>query len=189
MRPAPARRRPGEEQSGRPRNQGVPGPRLHHRPARRVRPRRCQAFYNTSRFTLKELKGRAKQQLRADFEAYLDGFSPNVQYILDNFTFRNQIPTLSKADALGALIEKFLDPEINLAPEPVRYEDGSIKHPALDNHAMGTVFEELVLKFNEDNNEEAVSKRLRQRCRGRCSARLAPTQSVRHRRSNTGRPD
>src|SRR5436309_9990025 len=43
-----------------------------------------QAFYNTSRFTLRDLKSRASQeQLRADFEAYLDGFSPGVQEILD----------------------------------------------------------------------------------------------------------
>ena len=61
----------------------------------------------------------SQQQLRADFEAYLDGFSPNVQDILDKFEFRNQIPRLSKADALGALIEKFLDPAINLSPNPV----------------------------------------------------------------------
>ena len=61
-----------------------------------------QAFYNTSTFTLRDLRSRtSQQQLRADFEAYLDGFSPNVQDILDNFEFRNQIPRLSKADALG----------------------------------------------------------------------------------------
>lgn len=115
-----------------------------------------QAFYNTSRFTLRDLKSRAsQQQLRADFEAYLDGFSSNVQDILENFKFRNQIPTLSKSDSLGTLIEKFLDPEINLSPQPVLNSDGSVKHPALDNHSMGTVFEELVRKFNEDNNEEA----------------------------------
>jgi type I restriction enzyme M protein len=61
-----------------------------------------QAFYNTSKFTLRELRARAsQQQLRSDFEAYLDGFSPNVQEILDSFEFRNQIPRLSKADALG----------------------------------------------------------------------------------------
>src|ERR1051325_3633323 len=65
-----------------------------------------QAFYNTSKFTLRDLKARAsQQQLKADFEAYLDGFSPNVQDILENFEFRNQIPRLSKADALGTLIE------------------------------------------------------------------------------------
>jgi len=76
-----------------------------------------QAFYNTSKFTLRDLRARAsQQQLKADFEAYLDGFSPNVQDILDSFEFRNQIPRLSRADALGSLIEKLLDPSINLSP-------------------------------------------------------------------------
>ena len=103
-----------------------------------------QAFYNTSKFTLRDLKSRgSQQQLLADFEDYLNGFSPNVQDILDNFKFRNQLPTLSKADAIGTLINKFLDPEIDLSPA------------GIDNHSMGTVFEELVRKFNEDNNEEA----------------------------------
>jgi type I restriction enzyme M protein len=115
-----------------------------------------QAFYNTSRFTMRDLRNRASQaQLKADFEAYLDGFSPNVQEILNNFEFRNQIPKLSKADVLGTLIEKFLDSSINLGPKPVLNGDGSVKHPGLDNHAMGTVFEELVRRFNEANNEEA----------------------------------
>ncbi|OGA47553.1 MAG: restriction endonuclease subunit S, partial [Betaproteobacteria bacterium RIFCSPLOWO2_12_FULL_62_58] len=115
-----------------------------------------QAFCNTSKFTLRDLRSRAsQQQLRADFEAYLDGFSPNVQDILENFEFRNQIPRLSKADALGTLIEKLLDTSINLGPNPVLNADGSVKHPGLDNHAMGTIFEELVRRFNEENNEEA----------------------------------
>jgi len=115
-----------------------------------------QAFYNTSKFTLRDLRARAsRQQLEADFKDFLDGFSPNVQEILDNFEFRNQIPRLSKADALGTLIEKFLDPRINLSPEPVYNSDGSVRLPGLDNHAMGTIFEELVRRFNEENNEEA----------------------------------
>lgn len=115
-----------------------------------------QAFYNTSKFTLRDLRNRAsQQQLRADFEAYLDGFSPNVQEILENFEFRNQIPRLSKADALGTLIEKFLHSEINLSPNPILNADNSIKHPGLDNHAMGSIFEELVRRFNMENNEEA----------------------------------
>jgi type I restriction enzyme M protein len=115
-----------------------------------------QAFYNTSKFTLRDLRARAnQQQLKADFEAYLDGFSPNVQEILENFEFRNQIPRLSRADALGTLIEKFLSPEINLQPNPVLNAGGSVRHPGLDNHGMGTVFEELVRRFNEENNEEA----------------------------------
>jgi type I restriction enzyme M protein len=115
-----------------------------------------QAFYNTSQFTLRDLRARAsQQQLRTDFEAYLEGFSPNVQQILECFEFRNQIPRLSRADALGTLIEKFLDPAINLSPDPTRYADGSVRLPGLDNHGMGTIFEELVRRFNEENNEEA----------------------------------
>ncbi len=115
-----------------------------------------QAFYNTSKFTMRDLKARSsQQQLRADFEAYLDGFSPNVQDILENFEFRHQIPRLSKADALGTLIEKLTSPDINLSPNPVKNGDGSVRHPGLDNHAMGTIFEELVRRFNEENNEEA----------------------------------
>ena len=113
-------------------------------------------FYNTSAFTMSDLRAaRTAQTLRADFEAYLDGFSPNVQDIIDNFKFRNQIPVLAEADALGGLIEKFTSPDINLSPEPVLNADGSERHPGLDNHGMGTVFEELVRRFNEDNNEEA----------------------------------
>ena len=115
-----------------------------------------QAFYNTSPFTMQDLKARAsKQQLRADFEAYLDGFSPNVQEIIDNFELRNQVPRLSKADALGSLIEKLTSPDVNLGPAPVLKPDGTVKHPGLDNHGMGTIFEELVRRFNEENNEEA----------------------------------
>ena len=115
-----------------------------------------QAFYNASPFTLRDLRARAKtQQLKADFEAYLDGFSPNVQDILLKFKFHNQIPTLVEADILGSLIEKFLDPAINLSPEPARGANGDIRVPALDNHAMGTLFEELIRRFNEENNEEA----------------------------------
>ena len=103
-----------------------------------------QAFYNTSKFTLRDLKSRgSQQQLLSDFEDYLNGFSANVQDILDNFKFRNQLTTLSKADAIGTLINKFLDPDIDLSPA------------GIDNHSMGTVFEELVRKFNEENNEEA----------------------------------
>ena len=128
---------------------------IHHQDAA-LREAAGQAFYNTSKFTLRDLKARAsQQQLRSDFEAYLDGFSPNVQDILEKFEFRNQIPRLSKADALGTLIERFLSPDVNLSPNAVLNGDGSIKHPGLDNHGMGTVFEELVRRFNEENNEEA----------------------------------
>ena len=115
-----------------------------------------QAFYNTSKFTLSDLRARAnRQQLEADFRAWLDGFSPNVQDILENFEFRNQVSRLSRADALGTLIEKLTSPDINLSPAPVHYADGTVRHPGLDNHGMGTIFEELIRRFNEENNEEA----------------------------------
>ena len=115
-----------------------------------------EAFYNTSRFRLRDLTARnQQQQLRADFEAYLDGFSPNVQEILEKFEFRNQIPRLVETGALGFLLEKFLDPSINLSPRPVLNGDGSVRLEGLDNHSMGTVFEELIRRFNEENNEEA----------------------------------
>ncbi len=101
-----------------------------------------QPFFNTSRFSLRDMRSRGtQQQLLLDFQDYLDGYSDNVQDILVNFDFRNQLPKLSKADALGGLISKFYDPSL-------RIED-------LDNHAMGSVFEELVRRFNEENNEEA----------------------------------
>lgn len=117
-----------------------------------------QAFCNVSPYCLRDLTSRAKKQtLKADFELYLDGFSPNVKEILEKFKFKNQIDTLVEADVLTAVIEKFVSPDINLSPNPV-YKDAEktiLKHPGLDNHGMGTIFEELVRKFNEANNEEA----------------------------------
>jgi type I restriction enzyme M protein len=117
-----------------------------------------EAFCNASPFLLKDLTSRAKAQtLKADFIAYLDGFSPNVQLILDKFKFRNQIDTMVDADILGSVIEKFTSSEINLSPKPIYLDEEKtiLKHPGLDNHNMGTIFEELIRKFNEENNEEA----------------------------------
>jgi type I restriction enzyme M protein len=117
-----------------------------------------QAFCNASPFLLKDLTSRAKKQtLQADFEAYLDGFSPNVQEILEKFKFRNQIATMIDADILGSVIEKFVSADINLSPNPIYKDEVQtiLKHPGLDNHGMGTIFEELIRKFNEENNEEA----------------------------------
>ena len=117
-----------------------------------------QAFCNASPFLLKDLTSRSKAQtLKADFKAYLDGFSPNVQVILDKFKFRNQIDTMVDADILGAVIEKFTSSDINLSPNPIYKDEAKtiLKHPGLDNHGMGTIFEELIRKFNEENNEEA----------------------------------
>ena len=112
-----------------------------------------QAFCNSSPYMLKDLKARTKrQQLREDFTLYLDGFSANVQEIISKFKLRNELETLLDADVLHMLIEKFVDPKINLSAQPVLNDDGSIKLPALDNHSMGTAFEELLRRFNEENN-------------------------------------
>ncbi|MBS1776595.1 MAG: N-6 DNA methylase [Bacteroidetes bacterium] len=100
------------------------------------------AFYNTSPFTLKKLLQDPKN-LRSNFENYLNGFSENVQDIIKQFKFRNEIETLDEADILFSLIEKFCSPKVELHPD---------KLPPL---AMGYVYEDLVRRFNEENNEEA----------------------------------
>ena len=115
-----------------------------------------QQFYNSSQFTLRALAtSTAQQQLRQNFEAYLDGFSDNVQDILDKFEFRNQVNRLSTGGVLGSLIERFMSPTVNFSPKPVLNPDETVRLPGLDNHAMGTVFEDLIRRFNEENNEEA----------------------------------
>ena len=119
-----------------------------------------QAFCNASPYRLRDLTSRAKKQtLKADFIAYLDGFSPNVQVILDKFKFRNQIDTMVDADILGAVIEKFVSSDINLSPNPVWKDEAKtiMRHPGLDNHGMGTIFEELIRRFNEENTRKPVN--------------------------------
>lgn len=112
-----------------------------------------QVFYNTSRFTLKSLLGNPSQ-LEANFNYYLDGFSSNVAEIIAKFDLRNQIRKMAEADALHGVIEKFVAPDINLSHHDAIGPDGR-KLPGLTNLGMGYVFEELIRKFNEENNEEA----------------------------------
>ena len=112
-----------------------------------------EAFCNSSPYTLSDLKSRTnQQQLKADFILYLNGFSQNVQDIIKRFEFRNQIDKLSEHDILGLLISKFTDSTVNLSNRPVYDAQGNIVQPALDNHTMGTVFEEVIRKFNEETN-------------------------------------
>lgn len=76
-------------------------------------------FYNISRFTLKDLKSETSaQNLKKNFEDYLNGFSPNVREILDKFKFYHQLDTMTEAGILGSVIEKFVSVEINLSPYP-----------------------------------------------------------------------
>ena len=112
-----------------------------------------EAFCNGSPYTLSDLRSRTnQQQLKKDFILYLDGFSANVQDIIKKFEFRNQIDKLSDHDILGLLIAKFTDNSINLSSRPVLDDKGNVIQPALDNHTMGTVFEEVIRKFNEETN-------------------------------------
>ncbi len=114
-------------------------------------------FYNTSPWTLKKLVDTASnnsQILEANFKAYLDGFSDNVKEIVDKFKLRSQVSHMAEKDVLLEVLEKFTSPYINLTPNEVRDPDGR-KLPPLTNLGMGYVFEELIRKFNEENNEEA----------------------------------
>lgn len=110
-------------------------------------------FYNTSRFTLKSLLGNPSQ-LEANLKNYLDGFSDNVKEIVEKFDLRNQIRKMVQSDVLHDVIEKFVSDEINLSPNDRKGPDGRTQ-PGLSNLGMGYVFEELIRKFNEENNEEA----------------------------------
>lgn len=110
-------------------------------------------FYNTSQFTLKALLGNPSQ-LEANFKNYIDGFSANVKEIIDHFDLRNLARKMAAADVLHNVIEKFVSEEINLSPEDKTGPDGRLL-PGLSNLGMGYVFEELIRRFNEENNEEA----------------------------------
>lgn len=114
-------------------------------------------FYNTSKWTLKSLFNTAtnnQQILLANFEEYLLGFSDNVKEIIECFNLHAQIRHMASKQVLLDVVEKFVSPYINLTPEVAEDPDGS-KMPALTNLGMGYVFEELIRKFNEENNEEA----------------------------------
>lgn len=114
-------------------------------------------FYNTSEWTLQRLYDTAtnsQQILQANFEDYLNGFSPNVKEIVDKFKLKSQIRHMASKDVLLDVLEKFTSPYINLTPFEKEDPDGRKLLP-LSNLGMGYVFEELIRKFNEENNEEA----------------------------------
>lgn len=114
-------------------------------------------FYNTSKWTLKRLKETAtnsQQLLQVNFQEYLNGFSPNVKEIIEKFKLASQIKHMADKDVLLDVLEKFTSPNINLTPFEKEDGDGRKLAP-LTNLGMGYVFEELIRKFNEENNEEA----------------------------------
>ena len=114
-------------------------------------------FYNTSPWTLLRLYNTATnsaQMLEANFNEYLDGFSSNVKEIIEKFNLRTHIKHMASKDVLLEVLEKFTSANINLTNKEKEDSDGK-KLPPLTNLGMGYVFEELIRKFNEENNEEA----------------------------------
>lgn len=110
-------------------------------------------FYNTSKFTLKSLTNETDpQRLKLNFIDYINGYSNDVLEIIEKFHLRQQIDNLTETERLGTLISKFTDSNINLSIKPVVDDEGNEILPCLDNHTMGTIFEELLRKFNEENN-------------------------------------
>lgn len=111
-------------------------------------------FYNTSKFTFKKLLNEPGN-IRQNLETYLDGFSSDVQDIISKFKLRNQLETMEEGNITFPLIEKFCSSTINLSPKPITDKEGNVVMEGLSNLGMGYVFEELIRRFNEENNEEA----------------------------------
>lgn len=111
-------------------------------------------FFNYSKFNLQTLLNDPKN-IRINFENYLDCFSENIKDIISKFKFKNQLDTLEESNILFGVIERFCSPKVNFGIEDVLDEKGSVIHKGLSNLGMGYVFEELIRKFNEENNEEA----------------------------------
>ena len=139
-------------------------------------------FYNTSAFTMRTLKNEIDpQRLKMNMIEYFNGFSQDVQDIIDKFKLRQQVDNLTEAGRLGSLLEKFTDENINLSVKPVMMEitdeNGAKKMverlPGLDNHTMGTIFEELLRKFNEENNVTEAGEHFTPRDYVRLLAQLA----------------
>ncbi|MCQ2295725.1 MAG: type I restriction-modification system subunit M [Bacteroidales bacterium] len=108
-------------------------------------------FYNVSNYTMTMLKSVTDpQRLMMNMMEYLNGFSPDVKDIVENFDLPHIVEDLTKKRLLGAIIAKFTDTNINLSIQPIVDEDGKELQPALDNHTMGTLFEQLLRKFNEE---------------------------------------
>lgn len=114
-------------------------------------------FYNTSKWTLKSLKETAsdnQQILLANMEEYLYGYSDNVKEIIQCFKLQSQFKHMADKQVLLDVLEKFVSPYQNFSPNDKVDPEGN-KLPGLSNLGMGYVFEELIRRFNEENNEEA----------------------------------
>lgn len=137
-------------------------------------------FYNTSSFTMATLKNNIDpQRLKLDVLAYFNGFSPDVQDIIEKFQLRHWVDALTSKGRLGSILEKFTDTSINLSIKPVLDDEGRELLSGLDNHTMGTIFEELLRRFNEENNVTEAGEHFTPRDYVRLLARLA-VEPVKH---------
>lgn len=110
-------------------------------------------FYNTSIFTLRSLRNETDpSRLKMNMIDYFNGYSQDVQDIIEKFHLRQWVDNLTEVNCLGAIVDMFTDERINLSSKPVLDKNGKEILPALDNHTMGTIFEELLRRFNEENN-------------------------------------
>lgn len=131
-------------------------------------------FYNASAFTMSTLKNEIDpQRLKMNVLEYFNGFSPDVQDVIDKFQLRHWVDALTNKGRLGSILEKFTDTSINLSIKPIKDDDGKVLLPGLDNHTMGTMFEELLRRFNEENNVTEAGEHFTPRDYVRLLARLA----------------
>ena len=107
-------------------------------------------FVNVSKFTMRTLTAETNpNRLKMNFLEYIDGYSKDVQDIVKKFELLPTIDKLTENNRLGSILEKFTDKSINLGILPVKDASGKETLPGVDNHMMGTVFEELLRRFNE----------------------------------------
>ncbi len=99
-------------------------------------------FYNTSPYTMKKLLDDPKN-IDSNLEDYLNGFSENVQDIIQKFKFRNQLDTFEETGITFSVLEKFCSPKVELSPQKI------------SPMAMGYMFEDLIRRFNEKTNAAA----------------------------------
>lgn len=131
-------------------------------------------FYNASAFKMSTLKNEIDpQRLKMNVLEYFNGFSPDVQDVIDKFQLRHWVDALTNKGRLGSILEKFTDSSINLSIKPVKDGNGKVILPGLDNHTMGTMFEELLRRFNEENNVTEAGEHFTPRDYVRLLARLA----------------
>ena len=98
------------------------------------------SFYNISKYDLEKLKS-DPTNIKQNFENYIQGYSENVRDIVKNFNLQPLVDKLYQNDKLYLLIDKYTT--VDLHPDTI------------DNHQMGTIYEELLRKFSEMTNEES----------------------------------